>query len=342
MGGSVRAGPRSAAPALRRAECARAIRAGAPPPAPHAPAARSPRGTPGPPRDRSRTRPGALRTRRALPARGHSARTARRAPATDGPSWLSPRQERHERAAQLFQPGPHARLDRPQRLLQLGSDLRLRESAEVRELDDATLRLRQLGERALHHAPRFLALDTTVGGFSRGGDRGREALAVPHRRSRQGAGPPAPRPDEVERAGPRDGREPRRHAAASRVEPLGGSPRLAERVGYDFLGVRPLAHDGERQRVDGSSVAVVQLAQGPLVTPGHALDEHTIRYRGTVFLAVHHTPWFARHHANRTASNLALTHELRKRLTLAPRLLYARCRAADWTDRAQSTPWESA
>src|SRR2546430_13464016 len=42
--------------------------------------------------------------------------------------------------------GAHARLDRPQRLLQLGGDLRLGETTEVRQLDHAALRLRRSEE----------------------------------------------------------------------------------------------------------------------------------------------------------------------------------------------------
>src|SRR3989441_6088422 len=56
----------------------------------------------------------------------------------------------------------------------LRGDLGLREAAEIRQLDHATLNIRQLGERAGDEPLGLLALDAPVRGVARRGERSEE------------------------------------------------------------------------------------------------------------------------------------------------------------------------
>ena len=90
------------------------------------------------------------------------------------------------------------------------------------------------------------------------------------------------------------------------------APRLAEGVRHHLLGVRSLANDGDRERVRRSPVAIVQLAQGPLIPGRHALHQRAIRASGrdVLLLARHHDPRFEEH-AHRMAPNLDFAREFR-------------------------------
>src|SRR5207244_696166 len=87
--------------------------------------------------------------------------------------------------AQCCHTGAHACLDRPQRLPQLRGNLGLREAAEIRQLDHATLHVRQLGERAGDEPLGLLALDATVRGVARRGQRRGESIIALTRGARE-------------------------------------------------------------------------------------------------------------------------------------------------------------
>src|SRR5206468_3413707 len=106
---------------------------------------------------------GVPRTSLAPRERENRARTGPPARATGGRSWPLQGEKRRQGSAQLLHPGPHAGLDRSQRLLQFGRDLVLRQTTEVRELDHPPLCLGQLRERAAHQAARLALLHLAVG-----------------------------------------------------------------------------------------------------------------------------------------------------------------------------------
>src|SRR2546425_9684845 len=96
---------------------------------------------------------------------------------------------------------PYTTLFRSQRLLQLRGDLGLREAAEIRQLDHATLHIRQLGERAGDEPLGLLALDAPVRGVARRGERRGESISALARGARERPRAAAARPQQVERPG---------------------------------------------------------------------------------------------------------------------------------------------
>src|SRR4029077_1558640 len=127
-----------------------------------------------------------------------------------------------------------------------------------------------------------------VGRLGRGAHWGGQAGAVGLGRALHRSGAPPPRPHQVQRTGPRDRRQPSGDATTTGVVARRVAPHLSEGVGDDLLRISTLPRDGEGEAIGHLPVAIVQGAQGALVTPRHALDQRAVGRTDLSLLIVQH------------------------------------------------------
>src|SRR5512140_658955 len=186
-----------------------------------------------------------------------------------------------ERRSQLLEREPSARLHGAERQRCSRGDLALTEPAEVRELDDLALLGRKLLERRRNVTRTLgrlrLLLRIRRGGSGSGYSTGpiggwHHALEWLFRATPAGA-------LTIERATPRDRRQPGRYGAARGIVPARLSPRLPERLLHGILRLISLPEQIVRERVYGRCPPIVQHAERLLVPGRHARHEGGIRLR---------------------------------------------------------------
>ena len=162
-----------------------------------------------------------------------------------------------------MQTGEHPALDRPERLVELRGELRLREAAVVGELDRLALLGREPAKRVADdlgpRAGNDLLVRSRAGGLGQGVDRDcSTALFASH---------------EVDRATVHEGQQPRARLGALRPVGAGGAPDLEERLLDGVLGQGRVLEDLVCEPVCDLAEPVVELVESVLVSPGNRLDE---------------------------------------------------------------------